>query len=84
MTNGFPGSNEPDHVVVPPKVNAGKLDYTYIVGGILLLGLIGWGLDNLLHTAWILYASLPVGVVSGYFLARHHQRHSRRDDAGQQ
>ncbi|WP_207344107.1 hypothetical protein [Arthrobacter sp. E3] len=83
MTNKSPDANQPDHVVVPPKANAGKLDYTYIIGGILLWGLIGWGLDNLLHSGWILFASLPVGAVSGYFLARHHQRHSRPDDAAQ-
>ena len=77
MMNKSPDSHEPDHVVVPPSVNAGKLDYTYVVGGILLWGLIGWGLDNLLQTAWILFACLPLGAVSGYFLARHHQRHSR-------
>ena len=45
MTNKPSGPDRPDHVVVPPKSNAGKLDYTYIVGGILLWGLIGWGLD---------------------------------------
>ncbi|MFQ4147316.1 hypothetical protein AAGW05_01235 [Arthrobacter sp. LAPM80] len=80
MASKTPAGNEPDHVVVPPKSNAGKLDYTYIIGGILLWGLIGWGLDFLLHTAWIVFAALPVGAVCGYFLARHHQRHGRPDD----
>jgi F0F1-type ATP synthase assembly protein I len=84
MANKNPAGHEPHHVVVPPKSDASKLDYTYIIGGILLWGLIGWGLDNLLHTGWILFAALPVGAVCGYFLARHHQRHGRRDDTPQQ
>lgn len=83
MTNNAPDDNEPTHVVVPPKSNAGKLDYTYIIGGIVLWGLIGWGVDNLLDTGWILFAALPVGAVCGYFLARHHQRHGRLDDGKQ-
>lgn len=84
MSKNSSGPNDPDHVVLPPKPKGGRLDYTYIIGGILLWGLIGWGLDNLLHTGWILFAALPVGAVCGYFLARHHQRHGRRDDTPQQ
>ncbi|WP_449373371.1 hypothetical protein [Arthrobacter psychrolactophilus] len=84
MTSKKPYGNEPEHVVVPPKSHGEKLDYTYIIGGILLWGLIGWGLDNLLDTGWILFAALPVGAVCGYFLARHHQRHGRLDGGKQQ
>ncbi len=84
MTNKHSGKDQPDHVVVPPKANAGKLDYTYIVGGILLWGLIGWGLDFLLHTAWIVFAALPVGAVCGYYLARHHLSMDAKDDGTRQ
>jgi hypothetical protein len=84
MTSKTPDGNERHHVVVPPKSNAGKLDYTYIIGGILLWCLIGWGLDFLLHTAWIVFAAAPIGALCGYYLARHHQRHSRQDDGTQQ
>jgi len=80
MATRKPGDSEPDHVVLPSQSNAGKLDYTYIIGGILLWGLIGWGLDFLLHTGWIVFVGVPVGALCGYFLARHHQRHGSRDD----
>lgn len=76
--------DRPDHVVVPPKSNSGKLDYTYIIGGIVLWGLIGWGLDFLLHTGWIVFAALPIGALAGYFLAKHHQRMAAEDDAKKQ
>lgn len=84
MTNRNPDGSERRHVVVPPKSNDGKLDYTYIIGGILLWCLIGWGLDFLLQTAWIVFAAIPVGAVCGYYLARHHQRHGRQDDGKKQ
>lgn len=84
MSNKPAGSDEPDHVVVPPESNAGKLDYTYIIGGILLWGLIGWGLDFLLHTAWIVFAALPIGALCGYYLARHHQSMAAKDDGRKQ
>ncbi|ALO66407.1 hypothetical protein AS189_07770 [Arthrobacter alpinus] len=80
MSKKTPDADQPDHVVIPPKANAGKLDYTYIIGGILLWGLIGWGLDFLLKTSWIVFAVLPIGAACGYFLARHYQRHGRPDD----
>lgn len=78
------GSSGPDHVVVPPKSKDNKLDYTYIIGGILLWGLIGWGLDFLLDTVWIVFAALPVGAVCGYYLARHHQSMAAMDDGKSQ
>lgn len=84
MTAKKAAHDGPDHVVVPPKSNDGKLDYTYIIGGILLWGLIGWGLDFLLQTGWIVFAALPLGALCGYYLARHHQRHGRPDDERQQ
>lgn len=84
MTKNLPPEDQPDHVVIPPRANAGKLDYTYVIGGILLWGLIGWGLDFLLHTAWIVFAALPVGALCGFYLARHYQRHGRPGDDRQQ
>ncbi|ALE92586.1 hypothetical protein AOC05_10160 [Arthrobacter alpinus] len=84
MTNEDESDSQPDHVVMPLNSNAGKLDYTYIVGGILLWCLIGWGLNFLLHTSWIVFAAAPIGAVCGFFLARHHQRHGSRDDGRKQ
>ena len=84
MTAKKPRHEGPGHVVVPPSSKDGKLDYTYIIGGILLWGLIGWGLDFLLQTGWIVFAALPLGALCGYYLARHHQRHGRPDDGRQQ
>jgi len=80
MAKKSSGPDKPDHVVLPSKSKDGELDYTYIIGGILLWGLIGWGLDFLLHTSWIVFAALPVGAVCGYFLARHHLRMAADDD----
>ena len=80
MSKNSSGPHDPDHVVVPPKPKGGRLDYTYIIGGILLWGLIGWGLDFLLQTAWIVFAALPVGAACGYYLARHHQSMAAKDD----
>lgn len=74
-----PGDGEPDHVVLPPQSNTEKLDYTYIIGGILLWGLIGWGLDFLLHAGWIVFVGALFGAFCGYFLARHHRRHGSRE-----
>ncbi len=83
MSKKRPGPDDPDHVVVPPRRNGGKLDYTYIIGGILLWGLIGWGLDFLLQTAWIVFAALPVdiiwpGIIKAWplrMMAKHNESH---------
>lgn len=44
----------------------------YVLSGILALGLIGWGLDSLLGTRWILFAGIALGAVSGYYTAAAH------------
>lgn len=44
----------------------------YVLSGILALGLIGWGLDSLLGTRWILFAGIALGGVSGYYTAAAH------------
>ena len=53
----------------------------YMIGGLIAWGLIGWGLDLLLDTRWILFAGALLGATAGYFLASHHQRHRRREDS---
>ncbi|GAA3682639.1 hypothetical protein GCM10023081_20810 [Arthrobacter ginkgonis] len=46
---------------------------TYVLGGILAWGLIGWGLDFLLHTRWIWIVGAVLGAGGGYYLARLHR-----------
>lgn len=50
----------------------------YAVGGLMAWGLIGWGLDLLLDTRWIVFLGALLGATAGLFLARHHVRHRRR------
>ena len=46
----------------------------YVLAGIIALGLIGWSLDSLLGTRWILPAGSVLGAVSGYYVAAAHRR----------
>lgn len=56
-------------------------DYlTYVIGGILVWGLIGLALDYLLDTRGIVIAGALLGAVGGFFLARFHQRHRRPEE----
>ena len=45
----------------------------YLLAGIIALGLIGWSLDSLLGTRWILPAGIVLGAVSGYYVAAAHR-----------
>jgi ATP synthase protein I len=49
--------------------NAGMAVFSYIIGGILVWSLIGWGLDILLGTHWIVLAGIFVGLVGGFYLS---------------
>lgn len=52
--------------------NAGLAVFSYIVGGIIVWTLIGWGLDNLLETRWIVLAGAFLGAAGGFYLAYVH------------
>lgn len=64
--------------------NAGLAVFSYIVGGIIVWTLIGWGLDNLLGTRWIVLAGAFLGAAGGFYLAYVHglTRHVKNDDGG--
>ncbi|GAA5229456.1 hypothetical protein [Arthrobacter cryoconiti] len=79
--NGPPADEGID---VLPDPNSGKLDYTYVIGGMVLGSLIGWGLDFLFSIGWMVFAMAPLGAVGGYFLARHHRRHRSQDESQEQ
>ncbi|MCQ1999162.1 AtpZ/AtpI family protein [Arthrobacter zhaoxinii] len=51
----------------------------YLLAGIIALGLIGWSLDSLLGTRWILPAGIVLGAVCGYYVAFAHRRTSGAD-----
>ena len=52
--------------------NAGMAVFSYIIGGILVWSLIGWGLDNLLGTRWIVLAGGLLGALGGFYLSHMH------------
>lgn len=52
--------------------NAGIAVFSYIVGGIIVWSLIGWGLDNLLGTRWLVLAGGLLGAVGGFYLSHKH------------
>ncbi|MHA7292977.1 hypothetical protein [Arthrobacter sp. HLT1-21] len=52
--------------------NAGLAVFSYIIGGIVVWSLIGWGLDNLLGTQWIVLAGGLLGATGGFYLSHMH------------
>jgi ATP synthase protein I len=58
--------------------NAGIAVFSYIVGGILVWSLIGWGLDNLWGTRWIVLAGALLGAAGGFYLSHMHGLTSNR------
>ncbi|WP_028280775.1 hypothetical protein [Arthrobacter sp. H5] len=52
--------------------NAGIAVFSYIIGGILVWSLIGWGLDNLLETRWMVLAGGLLGALGGFYLSHKH------------
>lgn len=52
--------------------NAGMAVFSYIVGGIIVWSLIGWGLDNLWGTRWIVLAGALLGAAGGFYLSHMH------------
>ena len=62
--------------------NAGIAVFSYIIGGIIVWSLIGWGLDNLWGTRWIVLAGALLGAVGGFYLSHMHGLTSHRNSAG--
>ncbi|WP_136609710.1 AtpZ/AtpI family protein [Sinomonas albida] len=52
--------------------NAGMAVFSYIIGGIIVWSLIGWGLDTLLKTRWIVLLGALLGIAGGLYLAGKH------------
>ncbi|MFJ6002649.1 hypothetical protein [Arthrobacter sp. NPDC092385] len=52
--------------------NAGMAVFSYMIGGILVWSLIGWGLDNLLDTRWLVLAGAFLGAAGGFYLSHMH------------
>jgi F0F1-type ATP synthase assembly protein I len=46
--------------------------FSYIIGGIIVWSLIGWGLDNLWGTRWIVLAGALLGALGGFYLSHMH------------
>jgi ATP synthase protein I len=58
--------------------SAGMAVFGYIAGGILVWSLIGWGLDNLFKTQWMVVGGALLGLIGGMYLSfaprfRHRQ-----------
>lgn len=49
--------------------NSGMIVFSYIIGGIVVWSLIGWVLDILLGTHWIVLAGAFVGLAGGFYLS---------------
>lgn len=92
MTDRARGANDP---VEPPAehddgrfsnggYNAGITVFSYIVGGILVWSLIGWGLDYVLDTRFLVLAGAFLGAVGGFYLSHMHNltRHHPQDPPG--
>lgn len=62
--------------------NAGIAVFSYIIGGIVVWSLIGWGLDNLWGTRWIVLAGALLGAVGGFYLSHMHGLTSQRNTTG--
>jgi ATP synthase protein I len=63
--------------------NAGMAVFSYIIGGIIVWSLIGWGLDYLWGTRWIVLAGALLGAVGGFYLSHMHGLTSSRKNTGE-
>lgn len=78
-TSGAPGVSDNGR---DGGYNAGIAVFSYIVGGILVWSLIGWGLDNLWGTRWIVLAGALLGAAGGFYLSHMHGLTSSRNSTG--
>lgn len=62
--------------------NAGIAVFSYIVGGIIVWSLIGWGLDILWGTRWIVLVGALLGAAGGFYLSHMHGLTSQRSSSG--
>ena len=62
--------------------NAGMAVFSYIIGGIIVWSLIGWGLDYLWGTRWIVLAGALLGAAGGFYLSHMHGLTSSRKPTG--
>ena len=62
--------------------NAGMAVFSYIIGGIIVWSLIGWGLDYLCGTRWIVLAGALLGALGGFYLSHMHGLTSSRTTTG--
>ena len=92
MSDRNKGSSEPRKTPSTPGVsaensdggyNAGMAVFSYIIGGIIVWSLIGWGLDNLWGTRWIVLAGALLGAAGGFYLSHMHGLTSLRNTAGE-
>lgn len=63
--------------------NDGMAVFSYITGGIIVWSLIGWGLDYVWGTRWIVLAGALLGAVGGFYLSHMHGLTSSRNNAGE-
>ncbi|GAA4030284.1 hypothetical protein GCM10023063_10710 [Arthrobacter methylotrophus] len=63
--------------------NAGIAVFSYIIGGIIVWSLIGWGLDNLWGTRWIVLLGALLGAAGGFYLSHMHGLTSQRFSSGE-
>ena len=62
--------------------NAGMAVFSYIIGGIIVWSLIGWGLDYLWGTRWIVLVGALLGAAGGFYLSHMHGLTSSRKPTG--
>ena len=80
MSGISPGPDDPsDGTPAPGEArfsnggyNAGIAVLSYMIGGIAVWSLIGWGLDNLLDTRWLVLAGAFLGAAGGFYLSHMH------------
>lgn len=63
--------------------NSGMAVFSYVIGGIVVWSLIGWGLDNLLKTRWLVLAGALVGIAGGIYLTMKHGLFTHRRGPGE-
>ncbi|GAB2735271.1 AtpZ/AtpI family protein [Sinomonas soli] len=72
MREDTPGRPVPAEPEGDGGYNSGMAVFSYVIGGIVVWSLIGWGLDNLLKTRWFVLAGALVGIAGGIYLTMKH------------
>lgn len=62
--------------------NSGMIVFSYIIGGIVVWSLIGWVLDILLETRWIVLVGAIVGLLGGMYLSFAQRFRASTNDGG--